>query len=516
MSGSLWPELHATVLIGTARKPWHPVEPAEPLSRLVPSVGGAESDVLLAAGSLALARRAGVPVRSNVDEATPAPDEDRPGAPAAAARRLRSLMRGTTDTELLTVWLRLAADRNLVAPADQLPAMFELARIQHQIRPLVVAVAGARGGWLAAQRPEWRYVLDGQARRIAEPDERLWQEGTIAQRSAYLIALRDQDPSAGRDRLSEVWSTEPPAERAAFLATLAHGLSLDDEELCESALSDRRKEVRTAAIELLGKMPGSAYQGRMAARVRSCVSMSGRRLSVRPPTDCDAPMKRDGIEVKPPPGTGERAWWLEQLIAAAPLDIWSEVASAPARVLAVGVEPGWSGTLRRGWARAAVRSGDAGWAAALIASGFGSGTGAELHDTVLAAALYDHLPADSLVAAAIGLVADGAEPDLTQLGRVLDACPTPWPVNLANVMLGYLHRAIRAAHPSFVLGRVQALAQTIVNGLAIESLSAVVALADQVRREADMMGHPDSAGVRLMDSLVTSISVRYTMLQEFA
>ena len=41
---------------------------------------------------------------------------------------------------------------------------------------------------------------------------------------------------------------------------------------------------------------------------RACATE--RRVLVRPPVECDAAMRRDGIEVKPPPGTGERAWWL--------------------------------------------------------------------------------------------------------------------------------------------------------------------------------------------------------------
>ena len=34
-------------------------------------------------------------------------------------------------------------------------------------------------------------------------------------------------------------------------------------------------------------------------------------------------MTRDGIEPNPPPGTGKRAWWLRQIVGAAPLWAWS-------------------------------------------------------------------------------------------------------------------------------------------------------------------------------------------------
>jgi hypothetical protein len=44
----------------------------------------------------------------------------------------------------------------------------------------------------------------------------------------------------------------------------------------------------------------------------------------------------------------------------------------------------------------------------------------------------------------------------------------------------------------------------------------VVTLADRVRAEADAAGLGQTGGVRLMDSLVRSISDRHTMFQEFA
>jgi hypothetical protein len=516
MTGAIWPELHATALIGTGRKPWRGASPTGPASDLVAGVGPDYADVLLAAGALTVARRAGTPLTGVTPTVEPAPTEARRAVPPVAATRLRTLLGGTSSAEMLGVWLRLAVDRDLIAPPDQLPALFQVARVQPALQPLVAAVSGARGAWLAALRPEWRFILDAQARQVIDLDPRVWDEGTLPERVAYLASLRGRDPRAGLARLTEVWASEPPAERAAFLAVLETGLNSDDEQLCETALDDRRKEVRAVAADLLGRLPGSAYQGRMAARVSEWVVPTGRRVLVRPPVECDAAMRRDGIEVKPPPGTGERAWWLEQVAAAAPLSVWASIAPDPPAVLAAAIEPGWSTTMCRAWARAAIRFGAPDWAAALIAAGFGSGPNAEIHDTALAASLYDLLPGDTVVDAAIELVTRSSEPDLTRLGRLLDACPTPWPPRLADAMLGYLHQAIRESHPTWIQARVQMLGQTIVNGLALDALAAVVTLADRVRAEADAAGLGQTGGVRLMDSLVRSISDRHTMFQEFA
>jgi hypothetical protein len=83
-------------------------------------------------------------------------------------------------------------------------------------------------------------------------------------------------------------------------------------------------------------------------------------------------------------------------------------------------------------------------------------------------------------------------------------------------LLKYLHSVIKASHPTWVQARVQTIAQTIINGLPTEGLSAVVDLAERVRAEAERAGLGQTGGVRLMDSLVTSSSVRHTMFQEFA
>ena len=57
----------------------------------------------------------------------------------------------------------------------------------------------------------------------------------------------------------------------------------------------------------------------MAERARACLSPSTvDDWSVTPPAECDPAMRRDGIEPKPPAGTGERAWWLGSCSARTP------------------------------------------------------------------------------------------------------------------------------------------------------------------------------------------------------
>jgi hypothetical protein len=143
---------------------------------------------------------------------------------------------------------------------------------------------------------------------------------------------------------------------------LADGMSMDDEPFLESALDDRRREVRQAAANLLTRLPGSRMSQRMAERARACVAVAGNVITVEAPKTCDKAMERDGIRPKPPRGIGERAWWLQQVLARAPLATWGR---PPARLLEMRI-PDWDAEVKAAWVRAAVLQKDPEWARAMF------------------------------------------------------------------------------------------------------------------------------------------------------
>ncbi len=123
--------------------------------------------------------------------------------------------------------------------------------------------------------------------------------------------------------------------------------------------------MRTAALDLLARLPDSRLVGRMRERAAACVRVRrgvlGVQVEVEPPAECDAGMAADGIERKGPSGLGQRAWWLCQLVARVPPATW------PVEALRAAAGGDWKVPLLRGWAAAAVRFRDAGWAEALLA-----------------------------------------------------------------------------------------------------------------------------------------------------
>jgi hypothetical protein len=509
MTAALWPQLVSTALVGTQRRAAATITVPEAMASLASGGIASDADLLETAGALALARRAGVGVTTDVTSPVPSAADDLPLAPTAAQRRLRLLLGTSVDADLVELWLTLAVERGLGVPGRDLANLFRLGRANERLRDLIAQVAGVRGAWLAAQHKDWVWVGTRRAATIDVDDPAMWTEGAIADRVAYLTTARRRDPAEALSSLTRVWSAEPPAERIAMMAALRVGLGPGDEEFLEAALDDRRKEVRTAAAELLGALPGSAYERRMAARAAALVSRTGKKLVVTLPEECDAAMKRDGVEPKPRSGTGERAWWFEQIVAAAPMSTWDGLDATPGELATLKVADDFGPTLRRAWATAAVRTRDAIWAEAMLAAGFGTGSKASYVDIELATSLHRVLPADQAVDTALARLAMSGT-QVAHATAIVDICPRPWPRPLTTALFGFIETELRGARNSYVPYQLRELGQAVVNAAPPGDVAAdTAALAASL---ADLSPHITT----LMESLVTLADTRYQILQEFA
>lgn len=351
-------ELIPVAMAGSARR-------ATPLSDpLFLGLDGSPEVRLLGAAALAgIAALAGQ--RPRLASALP-PDCESDPRRVAGARHLQLILDGD-HRDLLPEWLELAQQYQKRAEPSQLPRLLEVAAHNRSLRAGVAAVGGPRALWLARQNPEWAYLL-GQAE-----DESTWETGQSTVRLEWLARLRGRDPERARQLLMASWAQESADERQKALQSFGAGLSMADEEFLESALDDRSKGVRAQAADLLARLPQSRLAQRARARMATCVqwtktsSWFGLRqtqaLEVTPPAECTREMQRDGIEVKPSGGVGEKAWWLEQSVARTPLDFW------PPGALKAAERHEWGEALGRGWLRAARAQKDAGWAAALIEAG---------------------------------------------------------------------------------------------------------------------------------------------------
>jgi hypothetical protein len=425
-TASGWPELVSVALLGTERR--DPPASADPaLAGLADEASGrqrsAEERLLSAAGSLAVLRRAGRLAAPAPPLPVPAPAEARPACGAAAAYRLMLLL--DDQRSLLPEWLRAVAGRGLRVPAERLPDLLEAATANQALRRDVEPVLGERGPWLAAQLPRWSWAAPLPATR--DEREALWLTGTRPQRHRLFALLRRTRPDEARQLLERGLAREEAADRAWFIAALGEGLAAADEPLLEVALDDRRQEVRAASARLLARLPGSAFAQRMTDRTIPLVRVDDGAITVALPDDLDEAAIRDGVIRRPSSGTGERAWWLHQLVAATPLSAWDVVGLSPERAATLPVTGDLEVPLRRGFAHAADAQRDPRWATAFLDV---SPRLAELADPRRAAvAGLEHLRAGET--------------------GIADSLQAPWPRELSEGALGLLVRlADREGRPA--------------------------------------------------------------------
>ncbi|MGW7055970.1 DUF5691 domain-containing protein [Streptomyces sp. NPDC054887] len=531
---SAWEELVTTALLGTDRRTLPP--------RLAVPGKDAATALLDAAAHQTVRRRASLVPASAGARPAPAPHDPRPPLPPAARRRLAQLLagrsaapsaaggrRGTAPdlTELLPQWLAAANRRGFQAPPALLPSLLDAARARTDLRPQALVLAGSRGLWLARLNPDWRFALRGASGGGALPDlddaaavRRLWEEGLFAERVGLLAAVRAQDPAAALALLATTWPTERAEDRLMFLDSLRSGLCAADEPFLEEALSDRSRNVRTTAAELLSALPDSALAARMAARAASCVSLDrsgravgGERVTVEAPHECDADMQRDGVSPQPPTGRGERSWWLGQLVESAPLHLWPKRMGGrtPQEIVALPVSDEWKEELHAAWCRAAVRQRNAEWSRALLGvpsapPATGPGTSSFAERAQLLATLPDGERAEWVAAF---VAAHG----LSEAFQLLGVCKVPWSEPLGRAVVDALDIARDAGSYPWSFSGVMGLAERCLDPGEADRLEILTTTPDEQEGAA-----PGAAGYwsEAFQRLVGTLRLRAAMLAELS
>ncbi|MFD3621392.1 DUF5691 domain-containing protein [Streptomyces sp. NPDC058676] len=521
-----WEDLVTAALLGTERR----TPPG--------SAPGREAPVALldAAAVETVRRRAGLRPGRAARCPEPAARDPRPPLPAAAARRLAMLLadrpgtggggrRGTAPDlmELLPQWLAAANSRGFAAPPEMLPALLDAARGRTDLRPAALAFAGPRAVWLARLNPDWRFALratpgGGAALPPSEDTgqiQQLWQEGLFAERVALLSAIRAREPAAARELLASTWSTERAEDRLMFLDSLRRGLTAADEPFLEQALSDRSRNVRSTAAELLSGLPGSALAARMAVRAGACVAVdhtgAAPTLAVEAPHECDASMERDGVVPKPPAGRGERSWWFGQLVEATPLTTWSGRLGGrtPREIVALPVADDWQRELHAAWCRAAVRQRDAEWARALLgapAAPEAGGPGAV--SLAERAKLLGTLGSAERAEWVAGFISVHG---LSEAFQLLGVCAVPWAEPLGRAVVDALNIARDAGSYPWSFSGVMGLAERCLDPSEASRLNGLLAVPDEPEDAS-----PGAGGywAEAFQRLVTTLRLRAAMAEE--
>jgi len=445
----VWERLTGTAVLGTARQPVD-LSADGPLGTMLAKLQGqdAEHQLLGAAAMVSLYRRAGTAPPVNEEPLpVPAAVDDRPACPPRA-RECLAVMLGGQHAEVLPEWLALLKQSDARVPEEHLPALLEIGSKKKELREAIAAVAGGYGRWLAAGNPAWRYLL-----ALIAPDSLRWEDEEADVRVELLKRLRATDPDRARELVQSTWGADTPKDRAAFLETFRIGLSMGDEPFLESALDDKRKEVRSAAADLLACLPESRLVKRMQERLESLLIFTpAQPMKLLPPSPakkakvtvnlatlqkCDKAMTRDGLDAPSQyGGFGNAAWWLLQMVGRVPPACWTaRWGLTPADVIAATEGDEFRRSLLEGWAQAAVRTAEVEWALALVPLSYGK------NRPITLTTLYDLLrpvPLDRWIESVFTLAQELQYHLSAEM--LFEVMPAPWDVTRTTAVLKLITR----------------------------------------------------------------------------
>ncbi|WP_433759250.1 DUF5691 domain-containing protein [Nocardia sp. CA-135398] len=442
-AASVSPELTSVALLGTARRAADPTRLEAPVAAAATRLRTDPALLLLESAALRGAFARGGISASTATKPEPAMDDARRLLPRAAASRLARLLRDRSP--FLPEWFAAAVPFDYRAPDALCASLLEQAKANAELREPLLRLAGIRGRWLADQHPDWRDLV--RRGPSDAPTEQSWLFGQPPERRAWLTGLRHRDAKAAREALTAAWPKESGPLKAELLAVLADGISADDEPLLETALDDRRSDVRRVAAGLLPLLPNSAFTQRMTRRASAWVTVEHLllhpNLVVRIPEELDDADRRDGINDRTVEFTYRwdgapdlRAGRLRQLVAATPLTHWESELGAPDKATRAKISDRFRQPLFDGWVDAALAQQDPAWARAL----FDAGVPTDLA-MLRRRELFALLPLPDRTRHLLQL--DGAW--LSELEALLPAMGHPWPKPLAQHLILLLFERARAA-----------------------------------------------------------------------
>lgn len=268
---------------------------------------------------------------------------------------------------LVEEWCGLAAAQGWRVPDIRLPEVIDFVRRHPRTRDAVRPVLGKRGEWLAAQNPQWAKLFSVDPELDAEDARRIWDEGTLAERKAVLVALTRKDPALRRELIESSWKQEPAKNRVEFVEAFGEGIWREDEPFLERCLTDRSMDVRFTAALCLSYARENHVAREIFEIAREFVKFGP--LHIGAPEMDDPRLDRFGIaSVKGPVKLDEKLARLTRLVSLVSPWRWEANGDRPSSLVAQIGRDQRGYALRRGLHLAARFHRDAGWATALLES----------------------------------------------------------------------------------------------------------------------------------------------------
>lgn len=396
-----WDRISSLAMLGLARRS-SAIEELLPDTAVKLPEGSLEQGLLRCAAAALLMQLAGRRSIAAAVAVPPPASSSLEGMIADSALRRLARLCAEGPKDLIGEWFTHALKSGKVLPPQWIPPIFEA--LSAEMRMQYAPVFGQRIQWLASRDARW--TIEGAGKECNEND---WLTGSTIERTALLRRVRETDPSAGRAWVEATWSTDAPEARESFVQALRIMLSSADEPLLEKALDDKRKSVRSAAIENLARLPDSAFVQRALMRLHPVfvfeprpsgllAKLSSRKLRIEVPLALDKAALRDGIELKPPANLkmGERSFQFMQMLSIPPPLEWlRRFDCTAAELMEAAGRTEYAQEIFTALCTACMRHPDAEWVSALSSAWRARATEQEPSVAPGIAALLAELPAEA-------------------------------------------------------------------------------------------------------------------------
>ena len=296
-----WNEMVKLGMLGTEKAAFSPDHLPIGLQVYLPTGTQAdpEGDFLQAAALLLAYRRAGTQAASPpFPRLSPAPEEELPYVNNRQSAILRKLLDEDVyrNKALIGLWLQHCAQSKRIVTPDFLPDLLNFQSTFAHL-PFFIEVLGKRGLWLSVQRQKWTF--------LETSPEKIWQEGSTAERNELIQHLWKNEPTQALEYIKAAWATANVKERLSWLLGLIglrSDLALDfAEDLYQNLLNTGTKgkesleqQLAITAAYLLSQPRSQLYQ-KISPQLQSLAKRNKGFLGLKEKTTLELPTAFDGF-----------------------------------------------------------------------------------------------------------------------------------------------------------------------------------------------------------------------------
>ncbi|MGV3588807.1 MAG: DUF5691 domain-containing protein [Adhaeribacter sp.] len=367
----IWEEAVKVALLGTAHQKLAAEILPLPVQELVNQLTATEPEEIFFKTSALLMNyeQAGrtMPVLQ-INLPKPAEPDEKSNCSDKALQTLNAILEEGFPT-LLPEWLQKCAQQQLVVREDYVPVILDEGKKNIKLRPLIKAVTGNRGKWLATFNDTWNY--------LNQTEQEIWEQGKPEERKQFLLRLRQENPAEARALLVAAWKEENANSRTELLSTFFENLSPTDEPWLKELLADNSQKVKETVTNLLGQLPDSEWVKEVWQEVKSWIHVKKstsfiafikEELEITIPENLPAALKQKGVqELSNQKNQADQEYWLIQALALIPPSFWEKhIGAEPEKIFSLFEKHEILRKTIPGLIAAAVRFKDATWAKLLL------------------------------------------------------------------------------------------------------------------------------------------------------